>query len=103
MTNMDLSSTSTFNESPQIFLCDCSSAEHQIIYTYDFDDNLVYCRIHLTPRSFWGRLKYGLRYIFGYKCRYGAFEEFIFNSDDADKIEELSKILKKNRRFICVE
>jgi hypothetical protein len=34
---MDQKLTSTFNESPQIFLCECSSAEHQIIYQYDFD------------------------------------------------------------------
>ncbi len=103
MTNMDQTSTSTINESPQIFLCDCSSAEHQIIYEYDFDDNMVYFRIHLASHSFWERLKYGIKYIFGYKCRYGAWDEFIVRQDDAEKFEEIAKCLKINRRFICVE
>ena len=103
MTNMDLKSTSTFNESPQIFLCECSSAEHQVIYQYDFDDNRVYCRIHLTSLSFWERLKYGIKYIFGYNCRYGAWEEFIVREGDAKKFEEIAEYLKKNKRFTCVE
>jgi hypothetical protein len=38
---------------------------------------------------------YGIKYIFGYKCRYGAFDEFIVNPKDADKIQEIVYYLKK--------
>lgn len=91
------------NESAQIFVCDCSSREHQIVFEYDFDDNLIYAHIHLTQYGFWKRLKMGIKYIFGYKCRYGHWDEFIWRVEHADKLAELSKILKKNHRFICTE
>jgi hypothetical protein len=40
------------------------------------------------------RVKYGLKYIFGRQCNYGAFDEFIFNPKDADKLQELVNYLK---------
>jgi hypothetical protein len=40
----------------------------------------VYVHVHLVRRSFWYRLKYGLKYIFGYKSRYGAWDEFILDN-----------------------
>jgi hypothetical protein len=39
-------------ESAEIFVCDCNSREHQIVFQYDFDDNYVYCHIHLSQYSF---------------------------------------------------
>ena len=92
-----------FKQHAEIFVCDCSSREHQIVFEYDIDDNMVYSHIHLTNYGFWGRLKKGLRYIFGYKCCYGHWDEFVWTIDHADKLEELSKILKKNHRFVCTE
>jgi hypothetical protein len=53
-----------------------------------------YAHIHLNQRPFWERVKYGVKYIFGYKCRFGAFDEFLFNSDDVEKLEKLVKYLK---------
>lgn len=90
-------------ETTQIFVCDCHSREHQIVFEYDFDDNLVYCHIHLINYSFFKRLKNGLRYIFGYKCRYGHWDEFVWQVEHAEKLKEMSDLLKKNRRFVCTE
>jgi len=39
-------------------------------------------------------LVYGIKYIFGYRSRFGAFEEFIFNPDDVEKIERVVTYLK---------
>jgi hypothetical protein len=36
-----------------------------------------------------------VKYIFGYKSKYGAWDEFIFNPSDADKLQELVDYLKK--------
>jgi hypothetical protein len=55
---------------------------------------MVYIHTHLTKRPFWERVSYGLKYIFGYQCRYGAFDEFIINPDDTDGIEKIVKYLK---------
>jgi hypothetical protein len=58
-------------------------------------NNMVYIHTHLNKNTFWKRLIYGIKYIFGYKCRYGAFDEFIVNPKDADKIQEIVDYLKK--------
>jgi len=88
-----------------ILICDCHSTNHQIILLYnesEFDSgskyNMCYAHVHLNKRPFWQRVKYGIKYIFGYKCNYGAFDEFIFNPDDADKLQELVNYLKKENK-----
>jgi hypothetical protein len=58
-------------------------------------DPIVYIHTHLNKRPFWQRLKYGIKYIFGYQCRYGAFDEFIINPKDIDKIKDIIHYLKK--------
>lgn len=78
------------------FICTCDSVEHQLVITYFEDDNFeVYCSFHLAPLPFWRRLWHGIKYIFGYRCRYGDFEEFIFHKSDADKLQKIIDILKK--------
>ena len=89
-------------ESTDIFICDCHSTEHQMIVNYSEDeypdgtkDPMVYIHTHLNKRPFWQRLKYGIKYIFGYQCRYGAFDEFIINPKDIDKLKDIVHYLKK--------
>jgi len=87
-------------ELAEILVCDCSSREHQIVIEHDREDNIVYCHIHLVKFGFFSRLKSGLRYIFGYKCKYGNWDEFIFKEEHADKLIEIGKILKnKNKKL----
>jgi hypothetical protein len=80
-----------------VLICECSSREHQIIIEHDNEDNLTYCHIHLVKHGFWRRLKAGLKYIFGYKCRYGQWEEFILKPEHANQLRELSDLLTKHR------
>lgn len=84
------------NQTPTIILCECSSREHQIIFEYDNEDNLVYCNIHLVKYRFFKRLKEGLKYIFGYKCKYGNFEEFVLKKEHANTLLEISGLLNKD-------
>ena len=72
----------------EIFICSCSSLEHQMYFWYDEEYNFVYTEVHLTGRSFWRRLKYGIKYIFGYKCRFGAWDEFLFDDESEKKLNE---------------
>lgn len=85
------------NELAELFVCDCNSREHQIIIEHDPEDNLMYCHIHLVNFSFFSRLKSGLKYIFGYKCRYGHWDEFIWKPEDADRLIEIGKTLKNKK------
>lgn len=83
---------------PAVLICDCSSREHQIIIEHDNEDNLTYCHIHLVQHGFLRRLKAGLKYIFGYKCRYGQWDEFILKPEHANQLRELSELLSQHSR-----
>lgn len=84
-----------------LFICSCHSTEHQMVVLYEEDEindvryPMVYIHVHLTERPFWQRVRYGLKYIFGYQSRYGAFDEFIVNPDDVHNIEKIVEHLKE--------
>lgn len=78
----------------ELLICACSSDEHQIILHKDEEEKMVYCTIHLVTLPFWQRLIHGIKYIFGYKCKYGNFEEFILDNKHTDKLKELVKFLE---------
>ena len=72
-----------------IFVCSCSSFEHQMYIWYETEDKLLYTEVHLvTYHNFFKRLWYGLKYAFGYKSRFGAWDEFLFDTEDAQKLKE---------------
>jgi hypothetical protein len=97
----------------ELLICECHSTDHQIILLHEYDEEfkedengnyvrddngqvivtkkspICYAHIHLNKDNFWGRLKYGIKYIFGYQSRYGAFDEFIFNPDDVPRLQKL--------------
>jgi hypothetical protein len=89
----------------EILICNCHSTDHQLVILYSEDEieetiyPMVYAHIHLNKLPFWDRLKYGIKYIFGRQCRYGAFDEFIFNPEDATKLKEVVKYLKKTKKL----
>ena len=80
---------------PEILICACSSEEHQIVIHKDEEDKMIYCMIHLVTLPFWQRVWAAIKYIFGYKSRYGNFEEFIFTQKHANKLKEMSEFLKE--------
>lgn len=81
-------------ENPKVLICDCSSSEHSVIFQYDEEDKECYISIHLSKLSLWNRLKHSFKYIFGYRCKYGDFDEIILNESHADYLIELGKKLK---------
>ena len=78
-----------------LLLCDCSSCEHQLIVSWDNDDDEVYAHVHLTSyKGFWKRLWHGLKYAFGHRSRYGDFDEIILRKKDADNLQKVVDHLK---------
>ena len=74
-----------------LVICECGSSEHQlIIKTFD-DDEDVYVDVHLVSYSFWKRVKYAFKYIFGYKSKYGAFDEIIINKQEFKQLHKKIK------------
>lgn len=83
-----------------LFLCDCFSTEHHIIFSYSTDEDddwdMVFMHTHLNKeRGFWNRLIHGIKYIFGYRSKYGDFDEFIFKPEDANKLQRVVTHLKR--------
>jgi hypothetical protein len=46
--------------------------------------------------GFWRRFVAGMKYIFGYKCRYGQWDEFIFKPEHSEQLREFSDLLSKS-------
>lgn len=80
----------------ELFLCECNSPEHQFIVRYLSGDKEVYVDIHLTKATFWKRVWYAIKYVFGYQCKYGAFDEIILNPDDAERLQKVVDYLRKS-------
>lgn len=78
-----------------LLICQCSNVEHQVVITTFDDEPEVFFSVHLIKHSFFKRLKLGIKYIFGYQCSYGAFEEIILDSKYIPQIENILKQLKK--------
>lgn len=80
-----------------LLICSCGSKEHQLIIQKDEDTtSFVYLSVHLRPLPWYKRIKLAIKYIFGYKSCYGAFEEFIFDKSHVDKLKLLIKHLENN-------
>lgn len=94
----------------ELFICECHSPEHQFILTYIeggfiktreveyLEEDMLSITIHLANyKSFWKRLISGIKYIFGYKSRYGNFDSILFDPKDCDRlIHYLQKFKESN-------
>jgi len=80
-----------------LLLCSCYSSDHQMIIHLDQGGDLfppeAFVNVHLVKRSFLYRVKYAVKYIFGYKSRYGAWDEFILDKTHVKSLLEIAKHL----------
>jgi hypothetical protein len=87
-------------ETDQILLiCACHSFDHQVFFWHEneFNDNALYAYFHLTThKNFFQRLWTGLKYAFGYRSRFGAWDEFIFSEAEEKKL--LEYLIKKHEK-----
>lgn len=82
------------------FECHCHSPEHLLTFTIWDDDDLsfIYAYVFLNPEPWYKRIYKGLRYIFGYQCRYGYFDEFILDPKDIDRFIEMLQQAKSGNQ-----
>ena len=77
------------DELKQILMCECGHNEHQIVFTTFMDvenSEEVYISYYLEKKSFFKRLLYGIKYIFGYQSKYGAFGEIVTTKEELKTI-----------------
>jgi hypothetical protein len=80
---------------PQYFDCACYSSEHTLKFTWDDEDNEIYTEVFLRQyRNFFKRIWIAIKYIFGYKCRYGHWDCFVLQNKDAQRLKCLLDKLK---------
>lgn len=75
----------------KLILCNCYKSEHQVILTYWPDDErhekMMFIEFHLvTYDNFFKRLWAGLRYAFGYHCKYGHWDEVVLTTEGGKEV-----------------
>lgn len=92
--------------SRELFICECENTEHQLIFAYFQNKDLeeVYMDVHLVPEyCIWKRIWNAIKYIFGYRSKYGHFDSFIFQKCDAPKLAKIVKYLDPEVFSKCSE
>lgn len=82
--------------------CSCSSPEHSIRFSPDYQEKEIYVEVFLTERkNIFQRLFHGVKYIFGYKSKYGHFTEIIMDLDTIkmlkSELENFVNSIEKNK------
>jgi hypothetical protein len=74
----------------QHFECACHSPEHTLSFSWDDEENEIYTQVFLRSyHNFFWRVWAAIKYVFGYKCRYGHWDCFIMQSKDAQRLKDL--------------
>jgi hypothetical protein len=75
------------------FECRCGSNEHILRFTLDIKDpenREIYTSIFLNQyRSIFKRIWIGIKYIFGYKCRFGHWDCWILKEEDTERLRDM--------------
>lgn len=86
-------------EQTEFFECICGMDEHTLRFkleSYDPMDVELYTSVFLSQyHSFFGRLWLAIKYLFGYKCRYGHWDCSVIKLEDADRLIALLEKYKK--------
>lgn len=65
-------------------VCACGSPEHQFSLWIDEGDLVLL--VHLAQHRFIDRIWTAIKYVFGYRSKYGDWDETFITVDDAKKI-----------------
>ena len=67
----------------EYFDCQCDCSEHVLRFIIDPDDGQVWTEVYLNPWHPWyQRLWIAIKYVFGHKSKYGAFDCTMLRTDD---------------------
>lgn len=73
------------NKLKEVFFCRCADHEHQLII--EPTEDWLCVSVSLSDNlSFFKRLKLAIKYIFGYRSRYGMFAEILIDPWEANEL-----------------
>lgn len=77
----------------EYFECQCYSDEHRLVFSLDVEagyEPILECSAFLADfPAFWARLWAAIRYVFGYKSKYGHFDSFMMRPEDVERFKRL--------------
>jgi hypothetical protein len=74
----------------EFFECACHSDEHTLKFSYDPEDNELYTSVYLCQyRNFFRHVWVAVRYVLGYRSKYGHWDCFTMQPDDALRLRGL--------------
>ena len=74
----------------EFFECACHSDEHTLTFRYVPEYNELYTSVFLNQRrNVFKRVWIALKFVFGYKCKYGHWDCFYMRLDDAERLKAL--------------
>ena len=74
------------------FECDCGHAEHTIRFIVNKDESYPELYTEMMMNSYHGffrRILIAVKYIFGINCKYGHFDTWLLNRNDANRLREV--------------
>ena len=84
------------------FECSCRSNEHTIIFRF-FDDKVddlkeLYLSVYLNQyRNIFKRIWIAIKYVFGYKCKYGHWDCWTMVEDDCKRMKVLLEKFEESK------
>lgn len=80
----------------EFFECSCNNDEHTLRLVLDREENEIYASVFLNQyRSWYKKIWVGIRYIFGYKCKYGHWDVWTLKPEDAERLKSMLNELDK--------
>ena len=80
------------NAHTEIEVCNCHNLEHHLIFHFDPDDNyneFMYVNMNLNHYLPWyKRIGLAIKYIFGYKCQYGHYNEVVLDRKQVEHVRD---------------
>jgi len=74
----------------EFFECACHGDEHTIKFRYDVEDNSLYLNIFLNQyRNIFKRIWTAIKYVFGYKSKYGDWDCWELLPEDVGRLKEV--------------
>ena len=95
-------------EIKEYFGCECGSDEHLMVFRYwaedGDDDKELYLNVHLANyENFFQRLWVAVRFLFGYRSKFGEFDEVVIRKDDINRLFNLINTVKKDMEGKIIE
>lgn len=72
--------------------CQCGSDEHVLRFTLsvDEDEQEIYTSVFLNQwESWYKRVWHAIKYVFGYKCKYGDWDCTILGETEVDQLQKM--------------